>query len=121
MDIVIAAPSKTVTPDSLLADLATGAAVIHKERGNGTFRRLHFLAPGSEARLHAEWVLAKRSEGIGMKAIANEMHTSVSAVRRVINDLLLTEEIEEMDQEDLEALLEGAVEATAEMETETTN
>lgn len=116
MNIVLAAPSKIVTADSLLADLATGAAVIHKERGNGTFRRVHFLADGTKEREHAEWVLLQRAEGRSMKVISTELHISVSAVRRMINDLLLTEEIEEMEQEDLEALLEGASEATSEME-----
>jgi hypothetical protein len=109
MNIVITAPEST-TPASILADLAAGTAQLHKERENGTYRRVHYLADGSTAREHAEWIVAEREEGKSMKAIATELHTSVSAIRRVINDLLLTEELEHMEAEELAEMLRGAEE-----------
>lgn len=109
MNIVITAP-ETTTPASLLADLAAGTALLHKERENGTYRRVHFLADESTAREHAEWIAAERELGRSMKEIAVALHTSVSAVRRVINDLILTEEMEAMDEAELAEMLKGAEE-----------
>lgn len=111
MNILVTATTDT-TAANLIADLTSGAARIFKERENGTTRRVHFLADGTEAREHAEWVAAQREEGRSMAAIAGELHISVSAVRRMLNDLALTEELEDMDAEDLAELLLGSEEDT---------
>lgn len=120
MDIVITAPN--ATPDTLLADLAAGTAYLHKERGNGTFRRVHYLAEGSTGREHAEWIRAQRLGNLedaeqaprSMASIAAELHTSISAIRRVLSDLALTEELEAMDADELEAMLSGGEEVELE-------
>lgn len=109
--IAVSATTDT-TAATLIADLTSGAAKIYKERDNGTFRRVHFLADGTEAREHAEWVAAQREEGRSMKAIATEINLSVSAVRRMLNDLALTEELEGMEAEDLAELLLGSEDTT---------
>lgn len=116
MNLVIAATTAT-TATTLVADLTSGAAKIFKVRDNGTTRRVHFLADGTEGREHAEWVAAQREEGRSMKAIATEINVSVSAVRRMLNDLALTEELEDMDAEDLADLLLGSEEDTTEATT----
>lgn len=109
--IAVAATTDT-TAATLIADLTSGAAKIFKQRDNGTFRRVHFLADGTEAREHAEWVAAQREDGRSMKDIAAEINLSVSAVRRMLNDLALTEELEDMDGEDLAELILGSEEDT---------
>lgn len=117
MNLVITTTDINTT--DVLASLNKGTATVHSERDNGTFRRRHFLAEGTKDREIAEWVSAQRTgqepEGDEagwlprtMKDIANEMHVSVSAVRRILNDLALTEEIEEMEEEELSELLQGA-------------
>lgn len=117
--IAIAAPA-TTTAATILTDLAAGAAKVYRVRENGTFRRVHFLAEGTVGREHAEWVAAQREEeGRSMKDIAAEINMSIASVRRMLNDLAMTEELEESEEEELEALLLGAedaatAEATAE-------
>lgn len=100
------------TPDTFLQDAATGTVRFHRERGNGTFRRIHFLAPETKERETAEYIVAMRDNGETMKAIARSLVMSVAAVRRMINDLIMTEELEAMDAEELADLLIGAEEAT---------
>jgi hypothetical protein len=115
MNIVITAATAT----DLNVQLAEGTAQVHAERANGTFRRYHFLAEGTEARENAEWVRLQRTgqEADGdapavqprsMKSIATELHVSVSAVRRVLTDLAITEELEEAEQDELEQFFVGA-------------
>ena len=109
MQVLITAAA-TTTAQTLLADLAAGTAQLHKERSNGTTRRIHFLAPGSEARELAEFIDAQRDNGLTMAAIAASLHMSPAAARRAYNDLLLTREFEELDAEELAELLLGAAE-----------
>lgn len=117
MNIVITAAPAT-TPASLLADLATGIAYLHKQRETGTYRKVHYLAEGTAAREQAEWIRAARTGDLevdgaaprSMRSIAEELHTSVSAVRRVLSDLALTEELEGMEADELEAMLTGGEE-----------
>jgi len=107
-----------VTAESFIAGLVLGQVKVYTERENGTLRKVHYLTEGSKAREIAEWVLAARNGELGedgsdpmtMKAIAREMHTSVPSVRRLINDLLLTHELEDMDQADIDDLFTGAEE-----------
>lgn len=107
MQVLVTAAAST-TPATFLADLAAGTAQLHKERSNGTTRRLHFLAPGTEARELAEYIDAQRDNGLTMAAIAASLHLSTAATRRAYNDLTLTREFEELDAEEIEALLLGA-------------
>jgi len=120
MNIVIT--SATPTTD-LLAALVAGTAKVHNEREDGTLRRRHFLADGTTERADAEWVRAQRegqdadeAEGVeaitprSMKSISEEIHVSIAQVRRILIDLAITEELEEADQDELEALWLGAQE-----------
>lgn len=106
MQVIVTAAAST-TAATFLADLAAGTVQLHKERANGTTRRLHFLAQGTEARELAEYIDAQRDNGLTMAAIAQELHMSPAATRRAYNDLLLTREYEELEAEEVEALLEG--------------
>lgn len=100
MSSIVTTVTTATTSETLVAEAATGTVQFHRERGNGTFRRVQFLAEGTTARDVAEWVMAQRTEGRTMKAIAAEMHVSVPTVRRMINALTLTWEVEE-DAEDV--------------------
>lgn len=118
MNIVITAAADTT---DLSAALATGTAQVHSEREDGTLRRRHFLA-GADLE-HALWVRLQRegqdedkAEGIvavaprSMARIAKELHVSIAAVRRILIDLAITEELENAEQDELEAMLAGASE-----------
>lgn len=105
MSSIVTTVTPTTTVDTVAAEAAEGKVKFHRERANGTTRRVQFLAEGTTDREVAEWVVAERAEGKTMKAIAAEMHVSVPTVRRMINALLLTWEVEE----DAADMLEGAV------------
>lgn len=120
MNIVITATAAATTND-LVAALTAGTAQVHSERENGTLRRRHFLT--GTAMEHALWVRAQRegqdadeAEGIpaitprSMASIAKELHISIAAVRRILLDLELTEQLEDADQDELEAMLVGSQE-----------
>ena len=110
MNIVVTADEQ-VTGKDLVAALTDGTAQLHKERANGSTRRIHFLT--GVAREHAEWYANERSEGRTMKELATETLTSVAAIRRMLTDLRLTEELEDADADQLDALLQGAYELDA--------
>jgi hypothetical protein len=119
MNIVITA--KTDSATDLLIMLMKGEAQVHSEREDGTLRRRHFLT--DTARAEAEWIRLQRTgqEADGeefpfiaprsMGSIAKELHVSVAAVRRILIDLAITEELEDADTDELEAMLQGAQEA----------
>jgi hypothetical protein len=113
--------TSTATTD-LAASLAAGTAQVHSVREDGTTRRRHFLT-GKELE-HALWVRLQRegqeadeAEGVpavtprSMGSIARELHISVSAVRRVLIDLAITEEIEELEAEELADLIIGSADS----------
>jgi DNA-binding NarL/FixJ family response regulator len=116
MTTIVTTVQATTTVDTLVPEAAEGKVKFHTQRSNGTFRRVQFLAEGTKDREVAEWVAAQREEGVTMKAIAAEMHVSVPTVRRMLNALLLTQEIEEADQDEKADLVFGAdyVEESAE-------
>ena len=114
MTALLITAASTTTTATFIADAAAGTVLLHKERANGTTRRLHFLVEGTEARELADFIQARREDGAGMKAISTELHMSVAAVRRSLNDLLLTQELEDMDNEELADLLAGAAELAEE-------
>lgn len=118
MNLVITAPANTT---DIRTALEQGTAQVHSERDNGTLRRRHFLT--GTALEEALWVRAQREgqeadevEGIpaiearSMRSIATELHVSIAAVRRILIDLAITEELEDADQDELEAMLAGAQE-----------
>lgn len=118
MELVITAPT---TDQDILVALGEGTAQVHTVREDGTLRRRHFLVghPYTEAiwvRLQREGQEADEAEGIpfvaprSMRSIAGELHLSISAIRRILVDLAITEELREMDQDELEAMLAGAAE-----------
>lgn len=114
MNTILTTITATTTVETFVPEAVEGKVRFHTVRSNGSTRRVQFLAEGTADREVAEWVLAQREEGATMKAIAAEMHVSVPTVRRMINALLLTQEMEEADTEDLaEILADAAVEEEA--------
>jgi hypothetical protein len=120
MELVI---TTTAPATDIVAALTDGTAHVHSVREDGTTRRRHFLT--GTAREHAEWVRLQRTgqtadeaEGVeavtprSMSSIARELHVSIAAVRRMLVDLAITEELEEMEADELEALLVGSEEVT---------
>lgn len=120
MNIVITAPNT----DKLVEQLISGTAQVHSEREDGTLRRRHFLT--GTALQEALWVRLQRegqeedqAEDIeavaprSMASIAKELHSSIAAVRRILVDLAITEEIEDADNSELEDMLTGAAEEVA--------
>ena len=108
---VLVTAAATTTAATFKADLAAGTVLLHKERANGTTRRIHFLAPGTEGREVGEYIELMRENGQTMAQIAAGLHMSVAAARRSLNDLAITREFEELEAEEIEALLVGAEEA----------
>ncbi len=88
-----AAAAKVVTTD-LAADLASGNVRLFRVRGNGTTRRIPYLAPASSARKKAEQVAEMRTAGKTMRDIATELHLSLATVRRELTHLALAQAVE---------------------------
>lgn len=103
--IVTTVTSTDVTAENFLEAAAKGTVKFYTERSNGTTRHVQFLAEGTADREVAEWVLVQRDAGVPMRSIANEMHASIPTVRRMINALLLTLEVEEYDTDEIADLL----------------
>lgn len=94
-----------VTADNFVAEAAKGNVQFYKVRANGTTRHIPFFADGTKEREEAEWIAEQREDGRTMKAIAEELHLSVPSVRRILNSLLLSEEVEGYEPEDVEDLI----------------
>lgn len=92
----------------LKAALQEGTAKVYSLRGDGTTRRRHFLS--GEELVAAEAVKAMRDQGLGMAHIAEQVHASISHVRRMLIDLAITEQLQAADASELEAMLVGAAE-----------
>jgi hypothetical protein len=103
--LVITAP-ETTTAATFVKDAEAGNIQFHNERTDGTTRRVHYLT-GTRYE-DAVWVQVQREEGRSMRSISNELHLSIPTVRRMLNDLALTEAIKEAEQEELEEMLTGA-------------
>lgn len=101
---IVTTVSTSTTVDTLATEAAEGVVKFHTLRSNGTTRRIQFLVEGSPEREVAEWVVGQRNEGVTMKTIAAQMHVSVPTVRRMINALLLTWEVEEDAAEVLDSV-----------------
>lgn len=61
---------------------------------NSRGRRIALLAPGSNERSIAEQVKRLREAGVTMREISRQVGLSVSTLRRMMNRLLLTQEVE---------------------------
>lgn len=101
-----AAMVTTLGQTDLKASLLAGTAKVHSVRGNGTLRRRHYLV--GEALAAAEQVVARREAGDSLAAIAKDMHSSVSYVRRMLVDLAITQELNAMQEDELSAIFQGA-------------
>ncbi len=86
-----AAPKPTA---GLAAAAATGKVKFYRQRANRTLRFLPYYAPGTDSRKSAELVQKRRDNGETIGAIAEDMHTSVATVRRLITGLLLAQAVE---------------------------
>lgn len=90
-----ATPS-TVLREDLAAMLAANELRAYRVRSNGTLRRVDLYPLGSTGRATAEWVSDRVDmDGASVQAVARELHVSVPTVRRYLESLELTEEIED--------------------------
>lgn len=108
MNTVVITIAEGTTVKNFKDALVTGDVKMYRLRGNDTTRHIPYLAPGTPERETAEWVMEQREEGVTMKEIAKAMHLSVPAVRRIINGMLLAEEMEAMTQREIRDLLRDA-------------
>jgi hypothetical protein len=90
------------------AILSAGEARVYSLRANGTMRRRHYLT--GAALVAATKVRKLREDGKGLAFIADQLHSSVSYVRRMLVDLAITEELEAKEQDELAAMILGAAE-----------
>lgn len=93
------APNAKFTADSPYrtprAMLEAGELAAYRVRGNGTMRHLELYPLGSTAREAAEWINdAIEMDGRSVQSVARELHISTPTVRRFLESLDLTEEIE---------------------------
>lgn len=109
-----------VTVETFQQDLAEGKVRTYIVRKDDTMRHVPYMVEGTEERETAEWVMEQREEGVTMKEIAKALHLSVPSVRRMINGLLLAEEVEEFEAEDIAEILALAAQ-DVEITTEVTN
>lgn len=82
--------------------LEQGQLRAYRVRGNGTMRHLELYPLGSTLREAAEWISDQVDiDGRTVQAVARELNVSVPTIRRYLEGLTLTEEIEEGDWDDL--------------------
>lgn len=108
MSTILTVVTEGTTVETFQTALAEGKVRFYRVRENDTFRHIPYFAEGTKDREVGEWVLGQREEGVTMKAIAAEMHVSVPSVRRLINAVILANEVEDYDAEDIADLLEDA-------------
>lgn len=97
------------TTDNFTAQAAEGKISFHKERANGSTRRVHYLT--GEAYAEALWIADQREAGQTMRQLSDYLHISVPAIRRILNDLTMTDSLNEADADELAEILAGAAEA----------
>jgi hypothetical protein len=105
MSTIITQVNADTTVENFFDQAAKGTVKFYRERGNGTTRHIAFLADGTTDREVAEWAADQREQGVTMRTLSREMHLSVPTIRRMLNALLLTEEVEEYEAEDIADLL----------------
>lgn len=109
--IAIELRDTTVTAETFIQAATEGKIHFYRVRENGTYRHIPFLT--GEDREHAQWIASQREAGRTMKEIADELHLSIPTVRRMINGLLLVEEVEEAEVNYLAQWLREAQDDTA--------
>lgn len=123
MTSIMTVVTEDVTVENFPQAVAEGKVTFYSVRDNGSTRRIQYPIEGTKEREIADWVLDQRDEGRTMRSIADEMHMSIPSVRRIINAVLLAQEVEEYEAEDIASLLdfdadpeEGAVTHTLDSE-----
>lgn len=92
----------TAEPNTPSAMLQAGQLTAYRVRSNGTMRHLDLVPLASTMRAAAEWVSdAIDFDGRSVQSVARELHVSTATVRRYLESLELTEEIEAGDWDDL--------------------
>ena len=86
--------SEATAPKSLKDAAAQGTVKLVRQRKNGTFRHLPYLAKDTDLRKEAETVTARHEKGETMGAIAEDLKSSVATVRRMITNLQLAHDVE---------------------------
>lgn len=87
--------------------LDSGRLEAYRVRSNGTTRLVRLLPVGSTGRDTAEWISEQVDEGRTVQSVARELHSSVPTIRRFLEALELTEEIEAGEWDDVWAELNG--------------
>lgn len=100
------APTSKFTTDSPYRTprvmLEQGLLRAYRVRSNGTMRHLELYPLGSTAREAAEWVSDRVDmDGASVQAVARELHVSTPTIRRYLEGLELTEDIEAGDWDGL--------------------
>jgi AcrR family transcriptional regulator len=99
------APSRKFTATSAQtpsAMLEQGVLNAYRVRSNGSMRHLELYPLASTAREAAEWINDRvEMDGASVQAVARELHVSTPTVRRYLEGLALTEEIESGEWDDL--------------------
>lgn len=76
--------------------LEQGFLRAYRVRGNGTMRHLELYPLGSTTREAAEWISDRIDmDGATVQAVARELHVSTPTIRRYLEGLELTEDIED--------------------------
>jgi hypothetical protein len=90
------APRNDNTPvrESLAAMLEANELVAYRVRANGTTRLLRLLPVSSTDREVAEWIYDQVEDGRTVQAVARETHSSTATVRRYLEALEITEQVE---------------------------
>lgn len=111
-EYMISAVSETTIVPDLRSMLESGQLEAYRVRSNGTTRLVRLLPVGSTGRDTAEWISEQIDEGRTAQSVARELHSSVPTIRRFLEALELTEEIEAGDWDEVWAELNGFSYAT---------
>ena len=79
---------------NLVGMFENGKLSAYRVRANGTLRPLQLLPIASTVRETAEWIYDQYEDGRTVQAIGRELHVSAPTVRRFLESLELTEQIE---------------------------
>lgn len=95
-EFALAPANPTVKPiANVAAMLEAGELHAYRVRSNGTMRHVSLYRLGSTERETAEWISDRvEFDGASVHAVARELHSSTATVRRYLEGLELTEEIE---------------------------
>lgn len=74
--------------------LDAGELDAYRIRGNGTTRLLKLLPVASTDRETAEWIYDQVEDGRSVQSVAREIHSSTATVRRFLEALEITEQVE---------------------------